>query len=380
MDFGFNSDQEMIRDTARKFLENECPKEKTRELMRSDKGFDSGIWKQMVELGWTGLIIPEQYGGSGMNYLDLMVIMEEIGRNICPGPFFATAALCSLPIISFGTEQQKKEILPRIASEGEIWTLAVLETPVSYDASGINLSAKAEGDYYILNGTKLFVQYANSADKMLVIGRTSKDGLTAFIVDAKSSGISMSVIPTQAKDMRCEVVFNNVKVPGTNVLGKVDKGYDVVDSIIQNAAPLKSAEMAGGAQYVLEITTQYCKERIQFDKPLGAFQAIQHKLADLLIDIDGLKFLVYEASWQISENCATPRIVSMAKFKANTVYQQACIDCMIAQGAMGFTNEMDVGLFHLRTKMNEFECGSSDFHKERITSDLENIKPEYLSL
>ena len=380
MDFGFNSDQEMIRDTARKFLENECPKEKTRELIKSDKGFDSGIWKQMVELGWTGLIVPEQYGGSGMSYLDLMVIMEEIGRNLCPGPFFSTVALCSLPIIAFGTEEQKKEMLPKIASEGEIWTLAILEAQVSYEASGINLSAKAEGDHFTLNGTKLFVQYARAADKLLVIGRTSKDGLTAFIVDAKSAGISMSVIPTQAKDMRCEVVFNNVKVPKANILGKIDKGYDVVDYIIQNAAVLKSAEMAGGAQYVLQITTQYCKERIQFDKPLGAFQAIQHKLADLLIDIDGLKFLVYEASWQISENCATPRIASMAKLKANTVFQQACIDCMITQGAMGFTNEMDVGLYHLRTKMNEFECGGNDFHKERITKNLENLKPEYMSL
>jgi alkylation response protein AidB-like acyl-CoA dehydrogenase len=180
--------------------------------------------------------------------------------------------------------------------------------------------------------------------------------------------------------MRCEVVFTNVKVPKSNILGKVDKGYDIVEHIIQNAATLKSAEMAGGAQYVLEITTQYCKERIQFDKPLGAFQAIQHKLADMLIDIDGLKFLVWEASWQVSENCASPRIVSMAKVKANSVYQQVCIDCMITQGAMGFTNEMDVGLYHLRTKMNEFECGGSDFHKERITVDIENLKPEYMIL
>ncbi|MCU0821732.1 MAG: acyl-CoA/acyl-ACP dehydrogenase [Spirochaetes bacterium] len=380
MDFSFNSDQAMIRDTARKFLENECPKEKTRELMKSDKGFDPGIYRQMVELGWAGLIIPEQFGGSGMSYLDLMIIMEEIGRNLCPGPFYTTVAQCSLPIIAFGTEQQKKDILPKIASEGQIWTLALLEAPVSWEASGINLSAKAEGDNYVLNGTKLFVQYANSADMMLVIGRTGASGLTAFMVDAKSPGITMTVIPTQAKDNRCEVVFNNVKVPKTNVLGKVDNGYDVVDYIVQNAAALKSAEMAGGAQYVLDITTQYCKERIQFDKPLGAFQAIQHKLADILIDIDGLKFLVWESSWQISENCAAPRIVSMTKLKANSVYQQTCIDCMIAQGAMGFTNEMDIGLYHLRTKMNEFECGGSDFHKERITKDLENIKPEYLSL
>lgn len=380
MDFGFNSDQEMIRETARKFLENECPREKIREIMESEKAYDPDLWKQMVEMGWTGLIIPEDFGGSAMSYVDLIVIMEEIGRNICPGPFFATVGLCSLPIIKFGTDEQKNEILPKISAEGEIWTLAILETPVSYEVSDINLSAKAEGDNYILNGKKLFVQYAQSADKMLVMGRTGNDGLTAFIVDAKSPGISTEVIPTQAKDNRCEVVFDNVKVPEKNVLGEVDKGADVLEYIIQNATVLKCAEMAGGAQFVLEATTEYCKERVQFDKPLGAFQAIQHKLADMLIDIDGLKYLVYEAAWQISENLDTPRIVSMAKLKANTVYQQACIDGMIAQGAMGFTDEMDVGLYHLRTKMNEFECGGNDYHKERIAADLENINPDYMNM
>ncbi len=385
MDYSFNSDQEMIRDTARKFLENECPKEKTREIMKSEKGYDPDIWKQMLELGWMGLIIPEKYSGSEMSYLDLMVIMEEIGRNILPSPFFTTVAQCSLPIIGFGTEEQKNEHLPKIAMEGEIWSLAVLEKPVSWNASDIEMEAKADGDDYVLNGTKLFVQYGQAADKLIVIARTGKKddtngGLTALIVDAKSDGISMEVIPTQAKDNRCEIVFNNVKVPKTNILGEVDKGYDIVEYIIQNATTLKAAEMAGGTQYVLEYSNNYCKERIQFGKPLGAFQAVQHKLADMLIDIDGLKFLVYEAAWQISENCATPRIVSMAKLKANTVYQNSCMDGMIAQGAMGFTDEMDVGLYHLRSKMNEFECGSSDFHKERIAQDLETIDPEYKHL
>ncbi len=385
MDYSFNSDQEMIRDTAKKFLENECPKEKTREIMKSEKGYDPDLWKQMLELGWMGLIIPEKYSGSEMSYLDLMVIMEEIGRNILPSPFFTTVAQCSLPINEFGTEEQRSEHLPKIAMEGEIWSLAILETPVSWNASDIEMEAKSDGDDYILNGTKLFVQYGQSANKLIVIARTGKKddsngGLTALIVDTKSEGISMEVIPTQAKDNRCEIVFNNVKVPNTNILGEVDKGYDVVEYIIQNATTLKAAEMAGGVQYVLEYSTNYCKERIQFGKPLGAFQAVQHKLADMLIDIDGLKYLVYEAAWQITENCATPRIVSMAKLKANTVFQNSCMDGMIAQGAMGFTDEMDVGLYHLRSKMNEFECGSSDFHKERIAKDLETIDPEYKHL
>ncbi len=260
MDFGFNSDQDMIRETARKFLENECPKEKVRELMAGDKGYDPDIWKQMVELGWMGLIIPEDYSGSGMDYLDLMIIMEEMGRNILPAPFQSTVGNCALPIIEFGTEAQKELILPRISLEGEIWSLAILEEPVSYEPSDINMSAKAEGADYVLNGKKLFVEYGSIADMLLVIARTSEKGLSAFIVDTKSSGISMSVIPTQARDNRCEVVFDNVNISKDNLLGEVDKGSDIVDYIIQKASILKAAEMAGGVQTVLDGTNQYCQE------------------------------------------------------------------------------------------------------------------------
>lgn len=385
MDYSFSEDQNMIRETVNKFLENECPKERIRELMSDEKGYDPAMWRKMAELGWMGLVIPEEYDGTGMGYLDLMILIEEMGRNILPAPYFSTVALCSLPVIEFGTEEQKQKILPGIASGEEIWTLALTESSGTHDAAEIELSAVMEKDEYVLNGTKIYVPYAHVADNLLVVARTSKgdnpeDGITVFIVETKNPGIKIDIIPTAAHDMRCEVVFDNVRLPKGDILGKTDKGWDVVEYILQYAAVLKSAEMSGGAQAALEISNQYAKERVQFDKPIGSFQAVQHKLADMLAEVEGLKYLVYEAAWKIDIGSPSKMLISMAKTKANKVYQRVCLDSISIHGAIGFTEEMDITLYHLRIKALEFDLGGSDFHRERIARELENYQPEFLTL
>ena len=379
VDFGFTKDQEMIRKSVRQFLDKECPKDSVRALKTDKIGFDPKVWKKMVELGFQGMAIPESYDGMGGEYLELVIFMEEVGRNLMPSPFFATVALCALPIQRFGSDAQKQAILPAIAN-GQIWTLALMETSADYDPVNIGMSARREGKSFLLNGTKLFVPFAKAAEKFLVVARTkgdgpAKEGLTVFIVDASQSGISVELIPTAARDQRYEVRFDNVAVTEADVLGQVDRGYDIVSYILQDATVLKCAEMSGGAQAVLELTRRYARDRIQFGKPIGQLQAIQHKLANTFIWVEGLKNLVYEAAWHI--NALQPRmdLVSMAKVKANTVYQQACIDGITIHGAIGFTEEMDVGLYHLRTKAHEFDLGGSEFHRERIICELEAQEP-----
>jgi alkylation response protein AidB-like acyl-CoA dehydrogenase len=219
---------------------------------------------------------------------------------------------------------------------------------------------------------------------MLVVSRTGKtenpeEGITVFMVKADSPGISMDPILTTARDKRCEVCFDRVKVSKADVLGEPNKGWDIVEYIIQHATVLKCAEMSGGARAVLDITNKYARERIQFDKPIGSFQAIQHRLANMLIWVEGLKYLVYEAAWQINAGSPAKDLVSMAKVKANEVYQQVCIDGIYIHGAIGFTEEMDVGLYHLRTKAMEFELGNSEFHRERIVKELEKREPPFLA-
>ena len=374
MDFSLSSDQELIRSTARKFIENECPREIVRELNRSEKGYDPEMWRKMAELGWMGLSLPEEYGGVEGGMIDLALVMEEMGRGLLPGPFFPTVAACSFPILAFGTAEQKERYLPPIAGGEALWSLAVTEESGSNETSGIRMQAKAEGDVYILDGIKLFVPYANMADSLLVAARTSeglnpREGITVFVVDPRSPGIEIDLLPTTAGDKQCEIRFSRVSVPKANLLGEADRGWPVLELIQQRTALLKSAEMLGGVQAVLEMTTEYSKQRIQFGAAIGSFQAVQHNLVDLFNEVQGLRYLVYEAAWRIdaglSELSAFP-LISMAKAKANQVYQRTCVDCMKLHGAIGFTEELDIGLYHLRTRANLALGGDTRFHLDRI--------------
>jgi len=379
VDFRFSKDQEMIRKSVREFLVKECPKDVVRSLKQDARGYDPEVWEKMADLGYLGLVIPEQYDGMGGEFLELVIFMEEAGRNLMPSPYFATVVLCALPIDHFGSDVQKQTFLPAIAN-GQIWTLALVEASGGYDAMPIELEAVKDGDHYVLSGTKLFVPFAEAAEKLLVVGRTSDNGLTVFVVDAAAEGLSVAVIPTAARDQRCELGFDCVRVPMANILGQVDQGGEIVDYLMQDATVLKCAEMSGGAQAVLELTRCYARDRIQFDKPIGALQAIQHKLANTFIGVEGLKNLVYEAAWHINAGVPRPDLVSMAKVKANTVYQQTCIDGITIHGAIGFTEEMDVGLYHLRTKAHEFDLGGSEFHRERIVRELEHQVPLFVQV
>lgn len=376
MDFDLSGDQKMLQTSVREFLNKECSKDKVRELEEDERGYDIEMWKKMAELEWMGVVFPEEYGGTEGDFIDLMILVEEMGRYILPSPFFSTI-LSSLSILEYGSEGQKEKFLPKIAKGEEIWTLALMESSVTYEASGIKLRAIPEKEEYILEGTKLFVPYAHVADRLLVVARTSeeknpKDGITVFIVDvAKTKGLDVEVIPTAAHDKQCEVRFDHVKVSKDNVLGDVGRGWDVVNFIIQRGAVLKCAEMVGGAQAVLEMTNDYAKERVQFDRPIGSFQAIQHKLADMFTEIEGLRYLVYEAAWMINVGSPSDLLISMAKAKANEVYQRTCIEGIRIHGAIGFTREEDVGLYYLRTKAAEFAFGDTDSHRKQIAIELE---------
>ena len=373
MDLGFSKDQRMIRTSVREFLEMECPSDKVRELEEDEKGYDPGMWQMMAELGWMGIILPEEYDGTEGNFIDLMIVIEEMGRKLLPSPFFSTIALCSLPLMEYGNSEQKERFLPGIAAGEQIWTLALTESSATHRPSDIKLNATLKGEEYLLSGTKVFVPYAHVADYLLVIGK-DEDGFTMFIVDTKTQGMKTEVIPTTAHDKQCEVTFDDVKVPARNILGEAGGGWDIVSFILQRGTVLKCAEMVGGAQAALEITNDYAKKRIQFDRPIGSFQAVQHKLAEMFIDVEGLRYLIYEAACGISNRSPSDLLISIAKAKANEVYQRTCIDSIKVHGAIGFTREQDIGLYHLRTKAWEFALGDSNFHRERIATELEHYQ------
>jgi acyl-CoA dehydrogenase len=375
MDFNLTEGQDMLRISARNFLARECPKAKVREMIKDEKGYDAQMWHSMAELGWLGLVFPEEYGGMAGSFMDLVVLMEEMGRSILPGPFFSTVALCALPLLEYGSAKQKTEFLPPMARGESIWTFALAEESGGYMASDVRLRAAPEGTKYVLQGCKLFVTDAHVADYMLVAGRSGEgespeDGITLFIVDARQPNVKMEPIPTIGGDKQFKVSFDGLTVTGDNVLGKTGKGWDIMDFVLQRAAVLKCAEMSGACQAVLDMTSGYARERIQFDRPIGSFQAIQHKLADMLIDVEAVQHLLYQAAWGIDVGSPSPWQISVAKAKANEAYQRICIEAIAAHGAIGYTMDHDIGLYYRRVKAAQFAAGDTDWHREVIAAGL----------
>ncbi|MDY6892225.1 MAG: acyl-CoA dehydrogenase family protein, partial [Chloroflexota bacterium] len=285
MDYSLTEEQEMLKKSTRDFLEKECPKALVRELEKDTKGYSTELWRKMVDLGWMGLVIPEEYGGDGQSFLELAIVLEEMGRSVLPGPFFSMVVLGALPIIADGTEEQKREFLPGIAKGELLMTLALTEPDVTYDAEGVTVTATADKDDYIINGTKLFVFNAHIADWMLCVTRTKnganpEEGITVFLVDAKTPGIEVTVLDTMGDDKQCEVLFNDVRVPKKNILGDLDRGWDVISKALEQATVAQCAVMIGQCIRVTEMTTEYAKTRVQFGAPIGVFQVTAHRSVD----------------------------------------------------------------------------------------------------
>ena len=375
MDLALSEEQEMLKKTAQDFLENKCPKTLVREMEKDEKGYSLELWHEMAELGWMGLVIPEKYGGMGMKFLDLAIIIEELGKFLVPGPFLPTVVYCGLPIAAYGTEEQKQAFLPKIAGGNIIMTLALTEPNADIKAKGIQTSAVADGSDYVLNGVKLFVPDAHVADYFLVAARTadSEDedrGITLFLVDAKSAGIGYTVLKSIASDRQCEVVLENVRVPETNILGELDRGWHIVSKVLEQAAVAQCAIMVGGAQAVLDMTVVYAKERIQFDRPIASFQAVEHKCANMLVALEGSRYITYEAAWKLSENIPAAMEASMAKAWVSEAYRQICAEGHDIHGGVGYIVEHDMQLYFRRAKAAELAFGDGDFHREKVAREM----------
>jgi len=375
MDFTFSEEQEMLKKMARDFLTDKCSTELIREMEADERGYSPELWQEMAGLGWMGLVFPEKYGGSNMAFLDLAVLLEEMGRASLPGPFFSTIVLGGLTIIDAGSEEQKQEYLPKIASGEALFTLALTEASARYDAGSIAVTATADNSDYIIDGTKLFVPDAHIADYLLCVARTgekgaAEDGITVFIVDARSTGISNTVLKTIAGDKQCEVVFDQVRVPAGNILGQPDRGWGVVQRAIERAAVAKCCDMAGIVQQVLDMTLDYAKERRQFDRPIGSFQVIQHYCADMAIDVDGIRFSTYEAAWMLSEGLPCTREVAIAKAWAGEACERIVTLAHQIHGAIGCTIDHDLHLYTKRGKVAQLSFGDGDFYRELVAQKM----------
>ena len=375
MDLDFTEEQDMLRNSARDFLSTECDKATVRKIEESDEGYSPEIWSKMAELGWQGLMIPEEYDGMGMGLMDLVVVFEEIGFNVLPSPFLATVVLGTTPIVEAGTEEQKKEILPRVATGEAILALALTEPSAGYSADCVDLKAEAKGDIFVLNGTKLFVEFASASDYMVVVARTKsggnpEDGITLFLVDSKSPGITIEPFVTAGMDKQCEVVFDNVSVPKVNMIGELNKGWPIVAKTLEKATVAKCAEMVGGMQAVLDMSVAYAKERVQYGRPIGSYQAIQHMLADMSIRVGMSKNILYEAAWMISEGLPAAGKLATAKGFCNEAYKKVTVDGVEVHGAIGTTRDHDMGLYYRRAIVADSTFGDTESQREAVAIEL----------
>jgi len=378
MEFSLNEEQEMLKTMARDFLANECPKTLVRELMEDEVGHSPELWKKIAEVGWLGLIFPEEYGGSGMNFRDLTILFEEMGRAMLPGTFFSTLILAGLPILTAGNEEQKKEFLPKIANGEAVFTLAALEEDGDLWPEGIQLKATQRGEDFIIDGTKLFVPDAKAADYILVAARTKRtanpeEGITLLLVDTTEWGIYASPLKTMDETRKqYDVVFNNVPVSAKNIIGEVDQGWPILKDMAIKATAALCAEMVGGGEWVLETTVNYAKERIAFGVPIGSFQIIKHKCADMYSALEYARSLMEWAAESIkddSPNAATA--VSMAKSYCGDAYKQVTDHGVQIHGGIGFTWDHDMHLYFKRARSSDTAFGDSNYHRELIAKQYD---------
>jgi len=378
MEFSLNEEQDMLKTMARDFLENECPKTYVRAMMEDEVGHTPELWKKMADVGWLGLCFPEEYGGADMSFRDLTILFEEMGRAVMPGPFLSTIILCGMPILAAGTEEQKKEYLPKIANGEAVFTLAALEEDGDLWPGGINIRASKQGDAYVISGTKTFVPDAKAADYMIVAARTERcedprEGITLFIVDTKEWGIYIKALKTMDETRKqYDVVFNQMAVPAKNILGEVNKGWQILENMAPKAETALCAELVGGGEWILETSVTYAKDRVQFGVPIGSFQVIKHKAAEMYCELEYARSLMEWAAEAIKEDSEDAAIAaSMAKSYCGDASKLVADHGVQIHGGIGFTWDHDMHLYFKRAQANDTSFGDSNYHRSVIAEYLE---------
>lgn len=378
MDFRFSEEQLELQTMARSFLEEVSGPEQVRSAMESPLGYDEKVWERIAtELGWACVHIPEAYGGLGLGFVDLVVLLEAAGEVVLCAPFFSTVALGANTILEVASEAQKTEHLPAIAEGTRTVTLAFAEAAGRWDAGGVEATATPDGDGFVLEGKKCWVVDGHSADQLLIVARapgtTGESGLSVFLVDGDAAGVSRKALPTMDQTRRlAEIELSAVRVGAEACLGEAGAAWPGLRRTLDLAAIALAAEQVGGAQRCLDMSVQYAKEREQFGRPIGSFQAIKHKCADMMIAVESARSALYYAaciaddgSDDLSSNA------SLAKAWCSEAYFKCAGDSIQIHGGVGFTWEYDPHLHFKRARASESWLGDPAYHRERIAQHLD---------
>jgi alkylation response protein AidB-like acyl-CoA dehydrogenase len=368
-----NDEQTMLRDNARGFLAKNAPIAHLRALRdkRDADGFSRALWKEFVGLGWAGILVPQDYGGLGLGHVEAGVVMEELGRTLTPSPFLSTAVLAATAIARTGTGQQKEKYLPRIVAGELIGTLAIDETAKHHPDQTAMTAARA-GKGFTLSGAKTFVIDGHVANLLIVVARTAckagdTSGLTLFIVDANTPGVRAERTATVDTHNAARITFEDVSLSTDNLLGKIDAGWDALEGVLNVGRAAVAAEMVGASEEAFGRTTAYLKERKQFGKAIGEFQALQHRAAHLYCELEVTRAAVLKALQTLDDSFdRAGAIVSVAKARAGLSATLAVNEAVQMHGGIGMTDEFDIGLFMKRVRVCQELFGDSNFHADRL--------------
>lgn len=376
MDFAFSHEQELLREQASDYLDHVSSTRDVRRLMGTEDGWDAPMYAEMARLGWTAIPFAERHGGLGLGMVDLTVVLEEMGRHVTPSPFHSSVCLAGMTVVAAGDSAKGAELLPGIADGSRRATVAYLEAAARWDADGVQLRAERSGDAYLLNGEKLYVPDARAADWMIVVARTddaSNDGITLLVVDSKAPGVDITPLDTIDATRRLyRVSFDRVEVDASAVLGSPGRGFSILRRGLDASLVAMSAELCGIAERSMELSVAYAKTRQQFGRPIGSYQAISHRCADMLVQVEFAKSLTYYAAW--AHDGGTPEAAlaaSMAKAYASDAARNVTAMTIQVHGGIGFTWEHDAHLYFKRAKSAEVTYGDARFHRERVAQLLE---------
>lgn len=374
MDVLPNEEEQMVKNLAREFLEAECPPQLARDMEKDDLGYPPELWQKLAELGWLSISMPEQYGGQGLPLTYLGLISEELGRAIAPVPFHSTM-VAALTIAEAGADGQKQDLLPRVCSGNLVLSWAFSEETPRYLPETIHCQATEDGDSFVLNGTKMFVDNFVASDKCLVACRTGPPtddnaGISLLLVDTDSAGVSQIALTTLAKDKQSKVTFDNVRVPGSNLVGELNQGWPIAQRMLDRGTVLLCAQMVGATRKDAEMGIEYAKNRVAFGRPIGAFQSVQHMCADMILWVDGGQLLTYEALWKMDQGLPFSVEVSQAKAFCNDKCEAVVRTSQVLHGGMGFMMEFDLHLWYRRVTTWTMRLGTSFEHRARIARAL----------
>jgi alkylation response protein AidB-like acyl-CoA dehydrogenase len=368
MNFGLTEEQQILRNVARRFLDEQVPISKVRDVMESPEGFDPAVWSGMAELGWVGLVIEEAHGGAGLGWIDLAVLLEETGRGLLPSPLISTS-LTAAAISEFGSDDQKKRFLPSLADGSAIGTVATLEDSDTLGPDGVQLKAQKEGSGFRLNGTKRFVPDIGVATLLVVPFR---DGASVrfALIEAGAQGVVKKSHPTMDQTKRAgDLTLDNVLVAEADILATSGDGSVALARLLDLGAVAVTAEMIGAMDRAVEITTNYAKDRIQFGAPIGKYQGVKHPLAEMYVDVETSRSLLYYAAWCVEESPEElPLAIARAKAYASEAFTRIGVDGVGLHGAIGFTAEYDIQLYLKRSKWALPAYGNADYHYDRVAS------------